>query len=115
MWKHIRDPDLLSVYANEFGDKVPGLERLVLHLANRQDLPDLYAVTSMGKLRLTTAPSFADENKHPVIGILKLESGQCAVAFFPPRSTRPSAEKECSPDDLISTVELFLLRLRLEA
>jgi hypothetical protein len=114
MWKHITDPDLMSVYAKEFGEKIPGLDRLVHHLGSRHDLPDLYAVTSHGNLRLTTATSFVDESKHPTIHIGKMKNGNLAVAFVPPRSNRPSAEKQCEPDQLISTVELFLLRVKLE-
>lgn len=94
---------------------MPGFDELIANLTARDDLPDLYAVTSLGKLRLTTAPSFVEESKHPCIWILVVKpAGNCSVAFVPPGARRASAEKRCAPDDLISTLELFLLRLALE-
>lgn len=114
MWRSIRDPDLLRAYASELGPKIPGFDKLVQHLCKMEGMPNLYAVTSLGTLRLTTAESFLDAGKHPAITILRT-GAYYDVAFFPPNSKRASAWKACSPEDLIPTVELLLLRVALEA
>lgn len=111
MWRNIRDPGLLEAYRAEAAVR-PGYEAIarMLEALRASDIDGLFAVTSLGVLRLTTAPSWLAEDRHPSVDVVARKGGH-VVSFALPGARCSTSSTECDERTLLSTVEMHLLRL----
>jgi len=111
MWKPLTDEGLVEAYKREFigGNAPRGLVRLLEKL-NQEKYRGLYAVTSLCKLRFTTAHV---ENKHAYVAVLERD-GEFAVVYAPKGARVASATRICKYEELFDVVELYLMRLVME-
>jgi len=111
MWRNIRDPGLLEAYRAEAAAR-PGYEAIahMLEALASYDIDGLFAVTSLGVLRLTTAPTWLAEDRHPSVDVVA-RKGSYVVSFASPGARRSASSTECDGGTLLSTVEMHVLRL----
>jgi hypothetical protein len=114
MWYSLSHPDLLTLYQGNFPGRMapPGLLRLLAHIQAQAFADKVFAVTSLGHLRLTTGESYAMEEEHDVIAINPSGDGY-SVAYVEAGRSRATTSRLCSGKELADVVECYLLRLLL--
>jgi hypothetical protein len=121
MWLSLKSPEVVQAYLREASPEPPlarqVLARLLGDLQRREDLPDrVYAVTSLGRLRLTTAPDGLQEDRHAFIFVgLARQGSRFFASYFPAGCRHSRWGRDCREEELPHLVECLLLRLLLES
>ncbi|MCP4548382.1 MAG: hypothetical protein GY835_18125 [bacterium] len=102
-------------YKKEFpgGNAPQALVTLLERLAREEYASKVYAATSLGMLRLTTAPDFSVEDRHGSVGVRTYDK-HFVVAYIEAGKHKATVSRVCSEEDLMDVVGLYLLRLLLE-
>jgi hypothetical protein len=115
MWRSLRDPELLEVYQRERrlgGVPPPAIVKLLEWLQTLELPGEVYAVTSLGELSLTTAPGDGQRDAHDSIWVGVAGRGY-AVSYFEAGNRCAVGGRRCKEDELPLVVETYLLRLLL--
>jgi hypothetical protein len=114
MWRPLQDTGLGVAFEKEFpsGRAPAALARLLNELSSQEYAGKIFAVTSLGNLRLTTAPDYTQADRHDVVAI-KCRGDEYVVGYIEARSSKASPATICREDELKSVVERYLLRLLL--
>ncbi len=113
MWRSVRDPSTVDTYLEENGrvGASAQLAELLRWLRSNAGERELYAFTTLGKLNFTTSSNYMEGHDHPHVAVLRRGS-EYSVAYFRPGDQVPSATiNDVAEDELIDTVQRFLLRL----
>ena len=113
MWRDLHDPELVGSFRREVHGAT-ALEHLLEALAARQELVGISAVTSLGKLRFTRAPTWSAKGRWSEVPVLQT-GARFLVAFVPAGASHACAARECLLSELLEVVDLYLLRLVLES
>ena len=117
MWRSLRDPETPALYEREFPQphQAPSaLVGLLRDLSVKEFAAGLFAVTSLGRLKLTRAPSYDREEQYDVVAIL-VRGSEFAVSYLPRRGNGEPVTAICKADELPGVVERFLIRLVLSS
>ncbi len=115
MWRLIKDDNLIDIYIREFIDcNVPqAIVNLLDDLRNHEFPDELYVTTSLGQLRLTTAPDYLQDKKHDAVGVIDY-GYEYVVAYIEAGSNYASASRICKEKELYDVVQCYLIRLFLQ-
>lgn len=113
MWLSLQDPELLPTYRGEPAGPVPAFETLLEALAQIPELADVYAVTSLGRLRFSMAPTFAEESAHSLVRV-SVSKNDFGVALYVRGIAEPVSQRGGPIHDLIPVVKHYLMRLLYE-
>jgi hypothetical protein len=116
MWISLADPKLIETYREEF---IPGqcpeeVASLLTELSQKTYASNLWAATSLGKLRLTTVPKWEEAENHDCISIGQLyDAGKLVIAIsYVEKNCRKSpANRRCAPEEAAGYVDLYAIRL----
>ena len=113
MWRSLDDGELIQAYRRgpfPGGSAPPALVRVLEGLRGRQFASKVFAVTSLGHLRLTTAPDFTRQEAHDFVAV---EPNY--VGYFEAGCRKSAAGRWCREEELPDVVECYLLRLLLQS
>ena len=108
MWVRLDDTELIVRYRSEFLAKEPdGMVELLTALARGPLADRVWAVTTLNALRLTTAPSYLEEEEHPTVWVGK-NGEEFEVSGAAPGARHMSRLVRCDIRTLTKTVEDFM-------
>ena len=113
MWKLLKAENLIAAYRKEaegVEKHVDALAALLETLSSRPWASDVFAVTSLGHLRLTTG-SYLEQEKHGCLFINALSSCEVGLTYCAPHHSEPDADIRCGFDQAPAKIELLLIRL----
>jgi hypothetical protein len=116
MWISLADPKLIETYREEF---IPGqypeeIASLLTELSQKTYTSNLWAVTSLGKLRLTTASTWEEAENHDCIFIgHQYEAGKLVItiSYVEKNCRKSTADRRCAPEEAAGYVYLYAIRL----
>ena len=114
MWVRLDDERLVEIYRGEFLPERPAPPALVTLLGELQNEPwsdAVWAVTSLNKLRLTTAPSWEQAERFAFITVGSSDGADgFAASFFAAGARTPMVERGCSQGELSAVVASMVER-----
>ncbi len=116
MWRSLADPELVATYRREFphGSCPERLAALLADLSGRDYAGQVFAVTSLHKLRLTTAPTWQESEQHDCVFLgLGRDLGTFTVSYLH-RSEREAGGRACPAAEVGGLVDLYVYRLLTE-
>jgi hypothetical protein len=116
MWKYLADPKLIETYREEFisGYCPKEIVSLLAELSKKPYASNLCAVTSLGHLRLTTATSWQEGEKHDCIWIgQRYDAGKLAItiSYVEKNCRKSTSDQRCTPEEAADCVDLYVSRL----
>lgn len=93
------------------------IAQLLSRLRNKPYAEKVYAVTSIGRLFLTTQSSYKDSEKHFGFQVAeKRDAGKTLIVFSQHNDGRrkPNAECQCSLEEAVDYIDLYVMRMLLE-
>lgn len=119
MFVPLADESLVEIYKRIVHPNGLVIAELLSRLRNKPYAEKIYVVTSMRKLFLTTASSYEDsiQNKH--YGFLikeKIDANKTIItmSYHENGRRKPSAEHQCSLEEAVDYIDLYVLRMLLE-
>lgn len=117
MFLLLTDESLTEIYKKIAHPNGLVIAELLSRLRNKPYAEKVYAVTSIGQLSLTTASSYNDiEDSFSFKIGEKKEADKILITIsqHPNGSRKPSSERECSLEEAIEYIDLYVMRILLE-
>jgi hypothetical protein len=116
MWLSLTDSKLIETYRKEFitGQCPEEIAALLVDLSKKPYASNLWAVTSLGHLRLTTANSYRDCEKHDCIHVgRRNDAGKLVItiSYVEKNRRKSTADRQCAPEETVGYVNLYAIRL----
>ena len=116
MWLSLTDPKLIESYREEFfsGHCPEEIASLLAELSKKPYASNLYAVTSLGHLRLTTATSWQEGEKHDCIFVShRYDAGKLVItlSYVEKNSRKSTADRRCATEEAAGYVDLYVIKL----
>lgn len=112
MWIRLDNESLVPRYEGAFSGRAPAspmLVGLLRELSRTSFAASVWAVTTHGHLRLTTAPSYKVERAHGSVHVTP-RGQDCCVSYLAPDAVEPEEEEVCRADELRSLVVEYVQR-----
>ena len=123
MWTPLQDPCQVAFYeemnreSSAPGEDWQPMVRAVQYLQSRDYAPLLFAFTSLAHFQVTTAPSYAECERHHYVGITWAYAERLFyLRYFTKGWTSERApDRDCTEADFPAVVDAFVRRLLLQS
>jgi hypothetical protein len=117
MFTALADERLVEIYKQIVSPDGLAIAELLKRLRNKPYADKVFAVTSHGQLFLTTAASYPETKNDCSFRVgEKIDAGKTlvTVSYHPNGRRKPSAENQCSLEEAIEYIDLYVMRILLE-
>ena len=116
MWLHLADPELVEIYRKGFepNECPEEIASLLVELSQKPYASKLCVVTSLRHLRLTTAASWQEGERHDYIYVSRqydAEKPVITISYVEKNCRKSTADRRCAPEEAAGYVDLYAIRL----